>query len=116
MWSVVSGGTGTFSDANAPNATFTHSSGTGPITLRWTVPNSPCTNATADVMITINQPPATPTITTLPTSVCAGSAGNSASSPVASGYMWTISNGTITSAANSQGITYTAGGSGNVTL
>jgi hypothetical protein len=115
-WSVVSGGTGTFSDIHAPNATFTHTSGGGPVVLRWTVSNAPCANATADVSITINQPPATPTITPLPASVCAGSTGNTATGPVATGYMWTISNGTITSAANIQAVTYTAGGSGNVTL
>jgi hypothetical protein len=115
-WSVVSGGAGTFSDASAPNATFTHTSGTGPITLRWTVSNAPCTSATADVTITINQPPATPTITPTPASVCAGSTGNIASGPVAAGYLWSISNGTITSLTNIQAITYTAGGSGSVTL
>ena len=115
-WSVVSGGAGTFSSASAPNATFTHTSGTGPITLRWTVSNPPCTNATADVTITINQPPATPAITPTPASVCAGSPGNQASAPSSSGYAWSISNGIITSAANIQTITYTAGASGNVTL
>jgi hypothetical protein len=115
-WSVVSGGTGTFSNTSTPNATFTHTSGAGPITLRWTVSNPPCSNATADVTLTINQPPATPTITPNPASVCAGSAGNTASGPVATGYAWTITNGTITSLNNIQSITYTAGGSGSVTL
>jgi hypothetical protein len=115
-WSVVSGGTGTFSGVNTPNATFTHTGGTGPITLRWTVSNPPCANASADVMITINQPPATPPITPTPASMCAGSTGNLANGPVATGYLWTISNGTITSLNNIQAITYTAGGSGNVTL
>src|SRR6185369_14811389 len=116
-WSVVSGGTGTFSNTSTPNATFTHTGGTGPITLRWTVSNAPCTNATADVTVTINQPPATPTITPNPASVCAGSTGNIASGPVgASSYMWSITNGTITSLNTTQAITYTAGGSGSVTL
>jgi S-layer family protein len=115
-WSVLSGGTGTFSDANAPNATFKHISGTGPITLRWTVANPPCPSAKADVTITINQPPATPTITPNPALVCAGSTGNLASAPVAIGYTWAITNGTITSLNNIQAITYTAGGSGSVTL
>jgi hypothetical protein len=115
-WSVVSGGTGTFSNVNTPNATFTHTSGTGPVLLRWTVSNPPCSNATADVSITINQPPATPAITPLPASVCAGSTGNTAAAPVSSSYLWSITNGTITSANNIQLITYTAGGSGSVTL
>jgi hypothetical protein len=55
--------------------------------------------------------------------VCASSTGNLASVPDAntggnSGatYAWTISNGTITSAANIRQITYTAGASGSVTL
>lgn len=52
-WSVVSGGTGTFSSATDPNATFTHTSGNGPIILRWTVSLPPCTPATADVTVTI---------------------------------------------------------------
>src|SRR5262249_26976872 len=63
-WSIVTGGaTGTFNpNANTPNATFTHTGGTGNITLRWTVSNAPCTNATADVVITITQPPTTATV------------------------------------------------------
>jgi uncharacterized repeat protein (TIGR01451 family) len=56
------------------------------------------------------------TITATPSSVCAGSVGNQASGSAASAYAWTISNGTITSATNLQTITYTAGGSGSVTL
>jgi hypothetical protein len=53
-WSVVSGGTGTFNPNNTtPNATFTHSSGAGPIVLRWTISNPPCTASSADVTITL---------------------------------------------------------------
>lgn len=52
-WSVVSGGTGTFSDKTDPNATFTHTGGDGPIVLRWTVSKPPCAPAHADVVITI---------------------------------------------------------------
>jgi hypothetical protein len=48
--------------------------------------------------------------------VCGGSTGNQAAAPASSSYAWTISNGTITSATNIQNITYTAGGSGTVTL
>jgi len=48
--------------------------------------------------------------------VCAGSTGNQATAPASSGYAWTISNGTITSATNIQNITYAAGGSGITTL
>ena len=56
-WSVVSGGTGNFSGATTPNATFTHTGGAGPVVLRWTIANAPCTASTADVTITINCPP-----------------------------------------------------------
>ena len=63
-WSVVSGGTGTFNpDALTPNATFTHTSGAGPVTLRWTISNLLCTASTADVAITIKPTPATPVAT-----------------------------------------------------
>ncbi|MBK8500279.1 MAG: proprotein convertase P-domain-containing protein [Flavobacteriales bacterium] len=63
-WSVVSGGTGTFSPNNTtPNATFNHTGGTGPITLRWTITGTPpCANSTADVIVTISQPPTTATV------------------------------------------------------
>jgi hypothetical protein len=61
MWSIVSGGTGTFNpDALTPDATFTQTSGAGPITLRWTIASPPCAASSADVAITINPSPATP--------------------------------------------------------
>jgi hypothetical protein len=53
QWSVVSGGTGTFSSNSDPSATFTHSGGVGPVILRWTVSSPPCPPASADVSITI---------------------------------------------------------------
>jgi hypothetical protein len=50
-------------------------------------------------------------------SVCAGSTGNQASGPAgATTYAWTITGGTITSPMTAQSITYTAPGSGSVTL
>jgi ELWxxDGT repeat protein len=51
--------------------------------------------------------------------VCAGSTGNPASVPSAGAgatYAWTIGNGTITSGAGTNAITYTAGASGSVSL
>ena len=61
--------------------------------------------------------PAVPAITPTPAQVCASSTGNTASGPAgASTYAWGITNGTITSAANAQSVTYTAGASGSVTL
>ncbi|MBK7946247.1 MAG: hypothetical protein IPJ85_13505 [Flavobacteriales bacterium] len=53
-WSIVSGGGGTFNpNATTPNATFTHTSGSGPIVLRWTISNAPCAATSADVTITL---------------------------------------------------------------
>ena len=57
------------------------------------------------------------TITPTPAPVCANSTGNTASGPAGmTAYAWGITNGTITSATNTQSITYTAGASGTVTL
>jgi hypothetical protein len=57
------------------------------------------------------------TITPTPAAVCASSTGNTASGPAGmTTYAWGITNGTITSATNTQSITYTAGASGTVTL
>ncbi|MBL7981155.1 MAG: T9SS type A sorting domain-containing protein [Flavobacteriales bacterium] len=54
-WSIVSGGSGTFSDAGDPNSTFTHTGGVGPIVLRWTISGTaPCVASSADVSVTIN--------------------------------------------------------------
>src|SRR5258707_1986077 len=70
-WSVVSGGTGSFNpNASTANATFTHATGTGPVVVRWTVANDTCTPSTADVTITINQPPTTATVGG-PQTICA---------------------------------------------
>jgi hypothetical protein len=65
---------------------------------------------------TVNANPGIPTITATPSQVCAGSTGNQASAPASSGYAWSIAGGTITSAANIQTITYTAGSGTFVTL
>jgi hypothetical protein len=57
------------------------------------------------------------TITPNPAAVCANTTGNTASGPAGmTAYAWGIANGTITSATNTQSITYTAGASGTVTL
>ncbi len=59
-WSIVGAGAGTFDpNDSTPNATFTHTGGVAPITLRWTIINAPCAPSTADVTITIDQPPTT---------------------------------------------------------
>jgi uncharacterized repeat protein (TIGR01451 family) len=53
-----------------------------------------------------------------PANLCANATGQNASVAAQSGatYAWTITNGTITSAANTAAITFTAGATGNVTL
>jgi hypothetical protein len=57
-WSLVSGGAGTFQpDAGAPNATFTHSAGSGPIVLRWTIAAGTCAARSADVTVTLAAEP-----------------------------------------------------------
>ena len=56
-------------------------------------------------------------ITPTPAQVCPSSTGNGASATAGlASYSWLITNGTITSATNTQSITYTAGSSGNVGL
>jgi uncharacterized repeat protein (TIGR01451 family) len=101
---------------------------TGAITRTITV--SPSSNQTYVVTVTDDNGctgtdshtvnvSASPTATvTAPPAVCASSTGNTASVAAQPGatYAWTISNGTITSAANGPAITFTAGASGNVTL
>lgn len=53
-WSVVSGGEGTFNpNASTPDASFTHAAGVGPVLVRWTISNLPCTVSSADLEITI---------------------------------------------------------------
>src|SRR5207245_4231975 len=67
--------------------------------------------------VTLNAPPATPTITASPTSVCASSTGNTAKGPDgAASYSWSITNGTITAGQAAQTVTYTAGATGTVGL
>ncbi len=71
-WSIVSGGSGSFSNtnANSPAATFT---GTGGNTynLLWTVNNGVC-SATDNVTITFNQAPAITVPPSTPTATCSG--------------------------------------------
>jgi HYR domain len=120
-WSVVSGGAGTFSpDENTPNATFTHTSGTGPILLRWTISSPPCPDSTADVTITVNQGPS-PAMVGSPQTICAlgttaGLGGNTPS--VGSGTWSVVSGGTGTfSDVHDPNATFThTGGTGPIVL
>ncbi len=55
MWTIVSGGTGTFANPNSPTSTFTATGNTGDIyTLRWTVSNGTCTSASDNITIKFN--------------------------------------------------------------
>jgi uncharacterized repeat protein (TIGR01451 family) len=121
-WSIISAGTGTFSpNASAPNATFTHTSGTGPITLRWTVSNAPCADATADVVITITQPPTSATVGANQT-ICALSTttGLGGNTPTSGTGTWTVQSGgagTFSPNATTGNATFThTSGTGPITL
>jgi hypothetical protein len=93
-WSIVSGGTGTFNPSAAtPNATFTHTGGTGPIVVRWTISNSPCADSTANVTITIDQPPTTSSAGP-DQSVCGSSATLAANAPSIGTGTWSVVSGT----------------------
>jgi predicted extracellular nuclease len=94
MWSVVSGGTGTFSNATTPNATFTHTGGTGPVVLRWTISNPPCAASIADVTITINQLPTTATVGANQTICALGTtAGLGGNTPISGMGQWSVVSG-----------------------
>jgi Carboxypeptidase regulatory-like domain/HYR domain/Ig-like domain CHU_C associated len=56
-WTIQSGGTGTFSNLHAGNSTFTHTGGSGPVVLRWTISNPPCADSFAQVSINIGVAP-----------------------------------------------------------
>ena len=95
-WSIVSGGTGTFNpNASSPNATFTHTGGAGPIVVRWTISNPPCPNSTADVTITIDQPP-TQAAAGSDQTVCTSTATLAGNSPAVGAGMWTVISGPAT--------------------
>ncbi len=53
VWTYVSGVTGTINTPSSPSSTFT-ASGYGTTVLRWTVSNSPCADASADVSVTFS--------------------------------------------------------------
>ncbi len=121
QWSVVSGGTGTFSNATAPNASFTHTGGAGPIVLAWTISNSPCASSSATVTITIAP---TPTIAVAggPQTICpfGSSAGLGGNTPDVGTGLWSVASGgtgSFVPNASTPNATFThAGGAGAIEL
>jgi PKD repeat protein len=100
------------SASNTQSITFT-AGASGAVGLKVNVTAGGCSKeCSKDVTIT-SGPDCT---ITAPSSVCAGSTGNSASTGIADAYAWSITNGQITSASNAQSITFTAGASGTTTL
>ena len=103
-WSVVSG-TGTFSNANNPNATVSNLS-IGPNVFQWTVTNASCTPATSTVTVTRQTAPA---ISNQPTSqtLCVGD--NASFSVTATGsnltYQWRLNGVNLSNTGNITGAT-----------
>jgi hypothetical protein len=86
----------------------------GDYTVTVTSLGCSATSAPHDVSVVPSPDP----IITAPSFVVIGSTGNTASAPFASGptYVWSITNGTITSGAGTNAITFTAGAAGTLTL
>ncbi|WP_299458811.1 gliding motility-associated C-terminal domain-containing protein [uncultured Microscilla sp.] len=89
-WTVVSG-TGSFSNANASNATVSGLS-YGTNVFRWTISNGNCTPSVSDMTVTLNQPPTTANAGGAQT-VCATTATLNANTPAVGTGMWTLISG-----------------------
>jgi uncharacterized repeat protein (TIGR01451 family) len=111
LWSITNG---VITSANNIQ-TITYTAGsTGYTNLTVTVTKSSCSK-TCTKSITIT--PLPNCTITAPISVCYNATGNNASTATSGAtYHWTITNGTITSANDTQTITFSAGSSGNITL
>ncbi len=100
-WSIVSGGTGTFSNATDNASSFTADT-YGIYTLRWTISNPPCTATTSDVTVEFKQ---TPTAADAGSDqiVCGTNYTLAGSAPTSGTGAWTIvsgGTGTFTDAAS----------------
>jgi hypothetical protein len=95
--------------SNQQNPTGINLSGTYIVTITF----NGCT-ATSSTNVTVTSS-ASSTITA-PSSLCANNSYNASAPAGASTYNWSITNGTITSGAGTNAITFTAGASGSTTL
>jgi uncharacterized repeat protein (TIGR01451 family) len=111
LWTITNGAI--TSANNIQTITYTAGS-SGTTTLGVTVTKLGCSRTcTKGISIT----PLPDCTITAPSSVCYNARGNNASTATSGAtYLWTITNGTITSANNIQNITFSAGSSGNITL
>ncbi|HEU4889478.1 MAG TPA: Ig-like domain-containing protein, partial [Thermoanaerobaculia bacterium] len=118
QWSVSTNGGASFTDisgATTDTLSFPANTSQSGNQYRATFTNT-SGSAQTTATLTVNANPAS-TITPSPLQVCANSTGNTADGPGGmTTYAWSIVNGTITSAANIQTITDTAGASGTVDL
>jgi PKD-like domain len=87
LWTVVSGGSVTFSDATSPTSTATITS--SPTVLQWTVNDLPCGSQSTTVTLT-NQTPVLGSSLT-PPAICSGStfSYNASSLPTGATFSWT---------------------------
>ena len=117
-WAIVSGGTGTFSNASSPSSTFTAST-SGVYVLSWTITNAPCTASSANVTVTLYANPTTATVGANQT-ICSTLTSNAlgGNTPTVGTGAWSIvSGGTGTfSDAASPSSTFTATATGTYVL
>ena len=102
LWTIVSDGTGIFSDSSISTSTFTADS-SGTYKLRWTITNPPCAATSSDVNITFKHIPSI-AIAGTDQSVCGENIILNANIPVIGTGLWTIisgGTGTFADSANS---------------
>ncbi len=120
QWQFRAGNTGSFSDLTGETGStlsFTAALAQSGNQYRAAFTNLLGTDITQSATLTVETPPASPTIDTTPHSVFANSPGNQASGPNgAATYAWSITNGTIISGGNGPIVTYQAGASGVASL
>jgi len=117
-WSIVNGGSGTFSNAATGNSNFTGDA-IGTYVLRWTISNGPCTPSTADITVNYYQAPSTASVgasQNLCGTLISGALGGNTPS-VGSGVWSIVSGGTGTfSDATDGGSIFTADNAGTYVL